>query len=54
MIQEKSDFDELKNMFKNIDKNGDGKLSKDELITGIFLIQHIKNFMDHLILLKKL
>ena len=34
-VQEKGEFDELKLMFKNIDKNGDGKLSKEELIIGM-------------------
>ena len=31
------DFEDLKEMFKTFDKNGDGKLSKEELIIGITL-----------------
>ena len=44
-MQEKSDFAELKTLFKSIDKNGDGKLSRDELISGMNIIQLIKSIM---------
>jgi hypothetical protein len=52
-VPEKGEFDELKCMFKNIDKNGDGKLSKEELIIGTHYYQHIKSCMEPHILPSK-
>jgi len=37
LLQEKTDYEDLKTMFKSIDKNGDGRLSKEEIIAGKWL-----------------